>query len=205
MWSCSLILALVMVLSLVSCSKEKGPDSTITAFCNAMKTYDTAAMKNCVVGGSEIEDDFSLSEEMPAGILEHFVKLAGKMSYSITASEVNETTATVTVKFNYSDITPIMTATMGEYLAQAFALAFSGASDETMDTLFETIFAEKSASVEPTTAEKTVIFSCEKTDSGWKISDIPEDALHVLTCNIASAFEGLANLGGSGSSADSEK
>ncbi len=202
----SLMLALIMAFSLVGCgAKEEVPDTVVKAFCEGMKKFDAEAMKTCVVDGSEVNmEDVSLDEETPPEISEYLVKLASEITYNITNSNVEGDAGTVTVQFSHADITPVMTAVMGEYITQAFAMAFAGASDEAMDALFTNLFKEKIESTETITAEKTIEFPCIKTDSGWKISEVPDDVVHVLTCNMATAFEGMDDVDGEESEETSE-
>jgi len=185
----SLCLALVMVLSLAGCGAK--PESAVEDFCKAMQKFDLAAMGECVDGSKEIteEDIASFNEDMPEEIMEYFVTQAKKMTYSVDKAEVGEDTATITVTFSHTDIQPIMLSVLGEYVKQALVSAFSGASEEDMEDLLYSIFAEKVASEEVTTTQTTVAFPCVKTDDGWKISEVSDDVLHILTCNIAAALK----------------
>lgn len=191
----SLVLALVMTLSLASCGAEPKPDGVVTDFCNAMQKFDLVTMSALMDGADEVTEEelAEMEEEIPTEMREYFTTQAGKMTYSITGSEVVEDTATVTVVFKYSDITPIMGVVLGEYIQQAFAMAFTGASDEAMEDLLYSIFNEKVKTVDATTAETTVDFSCVKTEEGWAITEAGEDAMHVLTCNMAAAFDAFSD------------
>ena len=188
----SFILSLAMAISLIGCGAEEGPDVVVKSFCDAMKQYDVTAMLNCTVGGAEEnQEDLSSSDEMPEEFEAYFAELMGTITYTIGEATVAENTATVPVDFTYADISPVMTAVLGEYITQAFALAFAGASDEDMDVLLVSIFNEKKNSIDAGTAEITVNFPCTKTDAEWKISEVPEGVATVLTCNIEAAFAGF--------------
>lgn len=207
----SLALALVLALSLVGCSGSK-PDTVVTTFCTAVQSFDFEGAVACMENGSEdleepydgaeMEEDLA-SEQMMAYLKE----CAAKMTYKIGESKVDDETATVPVSFTYVDAGPVITSVLGEYISQAFGLAFSGADDAQMEALFGNIFAEKTKSVETGTATADVIFNCVKVDGNWKIASFAKDdenaLTNVFTCNIASAFEGLGD--GFEDSADSEE
>ena len=192
------ILALTMVLSLAACGgKAPGPDSIVTKFCDAMKKSDYETMKTCLKTSSEDFDDLESGEtgDEEMDFLLDYVKDKNKeMTYKVESVEENDNQGTVKVTFNYNDMSPVVIAALGEYLQQAFAMIFTDVSEEEMSTLFETIFTEKLQSVETTKAEATVEFKCEKGENGWLISEVPDDALHVMTCNVAKAFEGMGDI-----------
>lgn len=196
-----LLMSLLVCFSLSACGSK--PDPTVTNFCDAMKQYDFNTMKEYVVDGDKnsIEDPFSSSEGMTEQTLNILKECVSKMSYEIESSEVTDKTAKVTVKFNYVDLSPVITDAVSEYMQQAFMMALSGANEETMETLFDNIFNEKYKASETTMITGSVEFECENTDNGWKISKIPDDVVNILSSNMVKAFEGFI---GEGSSENSE-
>lgn len=196
-----LLMSLLVCFSLSACGSK--PDPTVTNFCDAMKQYDFNTMKEYVVDGDKnsIEDPFSSSEGMTEQTLNILKECVSKMSYEIESSEVTDKTAKVTVKFNYVDLSPVITDAVSEYMQQAFMMALSGANEETMETLFDNIFNEKYKASETTMITDSVEFECENTDNGWKISKVPDDVVNILSSNMVKAFEGFI---GEGSSENSE-
>ena len=196
-----LLMSLLVCFSLSACGSK--PDPTVTNFCDAMKQYDFNTMKKYVVDGDKnsIEDPFSSSEGMTEQTLNILKECVSKMSYEIESSEVTDKTAKVTVKFNYVDLSPVITDAVSEYMQQAFMMALSGANEETMETLFDNIFNEKYKASETTMITDSVEFECENTDNGWKISKVPDDVVNILSSNMVKAFEGFI---GEGSSENSE-
>ena len=186
-----LLLSLLVCFSLSACGSK--PDPTITNFCNAMKQYDFNAMKEYVVDGDKdsVEDPFNNSEDITDETLNILKECVSKMTYEIESSEVTDNTAKVTVKFNYVDLSPVITDAVSEYMQQAFMMALSGANEETMATLFENTFIEKYKSSETTMITDSVEFECENTDNGWKISKVPDDVVNILSSNMVDAFEGF--------------
>lgn len=190
-------MSLLVCFSLSACGSK--PDPTVTNFCDAMKQYDFNTMKKYVVDGDKnsIEDPFSSSEGMTEQTLNILKECVSKMSYEIESSEVTDKTAKVTVKFNYVDLSPVITDAVSEYMQQAFMMALSGANEETMETLFDNIFNEKYKASETTMITDSVEFECENTDNGWKISKVPDDVVNILSSNMVKAFEGFIGEGSS--------
>ncbi len=65
---------------------------------------------------------------------------------------------------------------MGEYISQAFGLALAGSSEEQMEEPAINIFEEKFKELEEKDYHETVKLHLEKTDEGWKVSEIDEDS-----------------------------
>ena len=196
----SIVLALSLALSLAGCGESK-PDSTVTNFCNALKTYDFEAISSYMENSNALSapnlGDLAEEDLGSEKLMTYLKENAEKMTYSLGETQINGDTATVPVSFTYIDASGVMTAALGEYLSQAFVLAFGGAGEEQLAELFESIFTEKAASIKPDTSTVKVSFTCVKVDDGWKIADFSNtDSTvldNILTCNIASAFDDFGN------------
>lgn len=195
----SLALALLLALSLVGCSGSK-PDTVVTTFCGAIQAFDFEKAATCMENGSEdLEDpydDGEMEEDLSSEqVMTYLKECASKMTYKIGESKVDGERAAVPVSFTYVDAGPVITSALGEYITQAFALAFSGADDAQMEELFSNIFMEKAESMETGTASADVTFNCVKVNGDWKIAAFTDGAeeviTNILTSNIASAFEGF--------------
>ena len=135
----SLALALLLALSLVGCSGSK-PDTVVTTFCSAVQAFDFEKAATCMENGSEdLEDPYDdaemekdLSSEQ---VMTYLKECASKMTYKIGESKVDGESAMVPVSFTYVDAGPVITSALGEYITQAFAMAFSGADDAQMEEL----------------------------------------------------------------------
>lgn len=193
----ALVLALVLALSLVACGgKEPGPEKVVGDFCSAMKQFDYDAMGACLASEEDIQEEIENEEdEMTAMFMDRMKAWAGQMTYEVGTPEIDGDAANVEVKFQFTDASPIFSAVLGEYFQQAIGLAISGASEEEMTQLFEKILTEQLDTASTTTAEDTVTFPCVKTEDGWKIGEVPDTAINILTSNITKAFEGLEDLG----------
>jgi len=140
-----------------------------------------------------------LTDEISVQLFEYMKSENTKMTYTIDKSAVDGDRGTVDVTYRYSDASPIVEATMGEYLSRAMTLAFGGASEDEMGELFMKLFMENAKTVSPVQAESTVTFSCVKAGSTWEIEDVPDEVTNILTCNMVNSFDSLGDsLGGAG-------
>ena len=197
----SLALVLLLALPLAGCSGSK-PDTVVTTFCSAVQAFDFEKAATCMENGSEdLEDpydDAEMEEDLSSEqVMTYLKECASKMTYKIGESKVDGESATVPVSFTYVDAGPVITSALGEYITQAFAMAFSGADDAQMEELFGNIFMEKTKSVEAGSATADVTFNCVKVDGDWKITSFSEEdeeaITNILTSNIAGAFEGFGD------------
>lgn len=206
----SFALALLLALSLTGCSGSK-PDTVVKTFCGALQSFDFEKAAACMANGSEAledpYDDPKMEEDLSnEQVMTYLKECASKMTYKIGEVKVDGENASVSVSFTYVDASPVITSALGEYITQAFALAFSGADDAQMEELFSNIFMEKTESVEAGTAAADVTFNCVKEDGDWKITAFTDEAeevlTNILTSNIVSAFEGFGESFGDEDSAE---
>lgn len=197
----AVILTTALLLSLTGCGASSKPEDVVSTYCNAMKAFDTEAASKCLVSGEPDFDDVLTSEEDGANladerIIKYFETNAAKMTYEVGTATVEGDTATVPVSFTYVDASSVMSAALGEYITQAFALAFSGADEATMEELFATIFLEKAEAAELGELTTDVVFQCEKVDDTWKITTPTDDDASVLSAvisgNITSVLESMS-------------
>ena len=176
-----------MCFSICSCGGEK-PDGVVSAYCDAMKEYDHVKMMEYVVTDKEISEDDT--DAMTNKVIDCFKPFVAQMEYTIEETVIEEDTATVTVKFDYPDIAPVMPEVIQDFFGKALALAFSGASEEETNEVFVTILGEKLTNFEAEMTSETVQFNCCKTDEGWMIAEIPEIE-NILSCNMNAGYEGM--------------
>lgn len=208
------LLAVIMLVSLVGCGAASKAEPTVTKFCDALKTFDMETASSCFVSGdSDIENPYTegKAEEQDiftAQTIEYLTNCAKEMTYVLGETVTEDDKAVIPVTFTYVDASPVISAALGDYITQAFALAFSGADDSVMENLFGTIFMEKTESVSTGTATATVEFVCIKQDNEWKIQELSDDAQYeisnIISCNIAKAMESFGNEFSDDSSGNSE-
>ena len=197
------LLCLLIVTVLCACGASAKPDSVVKTFSEAMKKTDLEGMANTVQGNAYDTSVLELTDEISVQLFEYMRSENTKMTYTIDKSAVDGDRGTVDVTYRYSDASPIVEATMGEYLSRAMTLAFGGASEDEMGELFMKLFMENAKTVSPVQAESTVTFSCVKAGSTWEIEDVPDEVTNILTCNMVNSFDSLRDslgdsLGGAG-------
>ncbi len=188
------MLPIVMIMSLIitGCGLNSKPDSIVKKYCDAMKTLDLETMSKCTANGTNDDLKELFEEEEDYNVLTEYLKEnAAKMKYSITDTQVDGDKGTVKVKFTYLDASPMLASVFGEYITQAFGLAFSGASEDAISDLFTNIFNEKKESMTLSTTETEVTFTCVKKDKEWLIEDASDELLSVVMCNMNKTFESM--------------
>lgn len=199
----ALMLALIMTLSLVACGSNSSPEPTVTKFCDALKAFDMETASACFVStDNAVEDPYAEGNEEALDIfteqaIEYLKSRAKEMTYVIGESTIDGDKATVPVTFTYVDASPVISAALADYMTQAFALAFSGADDSILETLFGTIFIEKTESVSTATTTSTIEFECIKQENEWKIQSLTDSAQYeitnIMSCNLSKAFDAFAD------------
>ena len=186
----SILCTLSLLLVFSSCGVKQKPDAMVAKFCDSLKNFDVKTMTTYI---ADNDGDLSNMEqdELNADIYTVLKEKAAEITYEIGETVINEDTAEVTVKFTYSDVSNAVPLAAGEYLSQALGLALTGADEETLVKLFEGILVEKIRSITPATAESTIQISCVMTEEGWKIKELPDEFINVMTSNILKGLEGF--------------
>lgn len=198
---CGLILAAVMTLSLAACGPQGKPEDVVTSFCEAVKNFDSEGAAACFADGAVAPDlsidPSDLGEEMGSEEIVQYLKdCVGKMTYTVNEAQIDGDTATVSVNITYTDITPVVTETMQDYIAKAFEMAMSSEEqpdEAAVQKLFTDTLMAKAESVQTDTAAVDVTFDCEVVDGEWKLSQLSDEALNgvfdVLSSNFVTAVE----------------
>ena len=187
------MMALAIALTLVGCSGGAKPEGTVKTFCDGMKTLDIKKLQSCMVSAEELDTSDLQTEDMPDDFLKYMKQWASKMTYKVKDSKVEGDKATVTVDFQYTDASDVVAAMLQDYLAKVIAAAFSGNeySEEELSKMMveclETAAKEKDLKQTDTTVE----FKLVKKDSDWKIDEVPEEALNIMTSNMLGALEDM--------------
>lgn len=181
------LLILIMCFFVCSCGGDK-PDGTVLAFCDAMKEFDYVEMMKYVVSDKDDADDNTNAETNK--VVECLKPYAAQTRYVIEKSVIDGDAATVTVKFDYPDIAPIIPEVMPDFFVQALPLSFEGASEEKMIEIFGTVLQEKLDGFKADMTSGTVEFKCCKTEDGWMIAEMPE-ITDILICNMNKGYENM--------------
>ena len=197
---CSLLLILALVLSFSACSTPS-PTEVTTAFLQAVKEQNTEDMADLYAEGSwslseeageeaDLEEDDELSQYF---VDEVFPKLL-EFDYEVLEEKIDGEKAAVDVKITTYNLGDTFTAFVGEYLTQAFALAFSDADEDAITALGTSLFKEKAAVMEKTYTE-TVSIPLSQVDGAWVVDEIDEESplINALTGGLIDALDTLEN------------
>src|SRR5699024_2501075 len=121
--------------------------------------------------------------------LDYIKSNAKKITYEIKESKIDGDNATVAVDFKYVNGGPLLKATFGEYMKEAFASAFTGKelTDEENSEIFISAMEAQSEKMEETFTEKTLNIECVKIEDNWYIDDPSDELLDVIMSGILSA------------------
>ena len=200
----SVLTAAVLLLCLCACGaapEVPKPEDTVVTFSEGMKDFDFEKMQGSLFSSeeniqSEISDLESRSE-LAAMFTGKIREWAGEQSYEIVRSETNGETATVEAKYSYVDSSPIVNAFFTEYVTRALALAMQNATEEEIEAVAAEILSDKIQTGETGTTERTVTYTLKMENGAWKIINLPDDVMHIMTADFVSALEQVASaLGG---------
>lgn len=187
------ILIIALLLSLFGCgAKEASADDTVVRFSDAMKTFDLKTMGGCVANGEDVSDLNVESDETFGALVDYFKQWAGSLQYSVVSSEENGDHGTVVVEYTYTDASAVFSDAMADYFTQGMALSLNGASDEEISDLLTTLLVEKAKTAQLGTKQATVNYPMIKADGVWKIEELPEGAMHVVTSDLLRAAAAMA-------------
>lgn len=197
----AIVIAVCLAVSLSLCGCG-GPTPTETAdtFLTAVKAGDVDTIKTVYAGDTfdvlaTLEDEDESSDAGSAVDEDYFDKvLMPKLldfDYELSNEKIDGEKAGVDVKITTYDIGSAFTAFMSDYLTQAFTLAFSGASDEEMEKLANTIFESKINELEEKTYSETVSLDLVKDGDTWKVAPIDDDSdfMNALCGNMIKALD----------------
>ena len=198
----SMITVIIMLLCLTACG-GLSPTETVDTFLTAVKEQDAETIKTVYAEDEfsviESEDDAAGDDEVLLGELEE--ALMAKVldfEYTVSNEQVTDGKATVDVTFKTYNIGNAISSWMSEYISQAFALAFSGASDEQLETLAESIFTTKLEATTEKNFEKTVTVTLTEVDGIWIIDDFDEDGdfMNAITGGTVDAVNNINEIYG---------
>ena len=196
----SVLLAITLAITSFSGCMGNKPENIVDKFCASMIAFDEEAASQYTIDGKIDVNISYLESTTDDGIniepITNYIKEnASKITYEIGEVTTESDSAVVPVQFTFVDASPIMIATVGDYISQALLLTLSGADEATIEALIVTIFDEKVDTVDTTETTANINFECEKVDGDWKIaplSDEDQETLTaVLTCNITNAAESV--------------
>lgn len=197
---CGLLLILTLILSFSACSTPS-PTEVTTAFLQAVKEQNTEDMADLYAEGSwslseeaseeaDLEDQDELNKYFTDEV---FPKLL-EFDYEVLKEKIDGEKATVDVKITTYNLGDTFTVFVGEYLAQALALAFSDVEEAAVESLGTKLFKEKAGNMEKTYT-KTLSIPLSQVDGAWIVDEIDEDSpfINALTGGLVDAAKELEN------------
>lgn len=188
----SLLCAAALLFTLAGCSSKDQPDAVVTEFCDSMKAFDIEGMRDCLIIRGNDPITFK-DKEVPSDIYKILKKNAASITYSLgeTTEGSDDNKRIVPVSFTFPDISDAVSVALKEYISQALSMAFSGERENIDEDLFTRILVEKLDTIEPSTSELTVRFTCIRSDDDWKILDIGDSVINIIIGNMLDGLETL--------------
>ena len=197
----AILLVLLLAVGLVGCGGES-PEQAVKSAFDAIKKSDSTTASKYInydellkAGESSEEKSTSESDEqagkMAKSILKHF-------DYKIISSSQDGDSATVKAEITNIDMKTIM----ADFISEAFALAFSGLDEETMDLQMKNKFDELIDRPDNKTVTKAVDIKLTKGGNSWKI-DMSNETTDAIFGGMLSAAEDLNSSFGGTSDSDS--
>ncbi|MCR4632826.1 MAG: DUF5105 domain-containing protein [Erysipelotrichaceae bacterium] len=178
----NILLVLILLLVISGCSTKK-PSSIVDEYMKGLQDNIT----------SILNEDAEIAEGDET-LYNAFIDAMKQFEYEIVDETVDGDTAVVNVKIKTYSLGLSFANAFTEYLSQAISLAFSGASEEAIQSLMYQIWAEKIAEeVEKGKLyTETVPIELEKVDKNWKIkNDKDENLINALTGNLRNIIESM--------------
>lgn len=173
-----------MVMTFCACGSQS-PTDVADTFLAAIKAQDSDAIKSVyadgaldLLGETEEESEEVLGDDFSDELEQELINKILEFDYEISNEQINGDTATVDVAISTYDFGSAMAEFASEYITQGLVLAFSGASDDEMNELANTLFEEQLEKAEKDYTGTTTL-SLTKTDDGWTVDEIDEGGVFV--------------------------
>lgn len=171
------------------------PEKTVETFLAGMQKMDFDGM-SAQLQSNDLSalDDADIRDE---AYTEFFQGINQKMSYKITKNifNIQNGTASITVRIKYIDGSDIYKETITEFLRQIVSTAFSGeqlTEEETQQKL-AAILKEKAGTVEDKFMEADVTYPVIKTNNGWKIVSLDDETVKIMSANFKNVQDEINN------------
>lgn len=192
--SAIMITLLAFVFCACGSASEATPSDVAGDFLEAVKAQDTTAIEKVYAGEGFDMTKSTDTSDLPEGLAEQLTEKMFGFDYEIGEEAIDGESATVEVTIKTYDIGDAFEDFMGEYVSQALDLAMSGADEEKLTEVAMEIFAEKFDELSDKDYSATVKLPLEKTEDGWKVSQIDDDSdfLNALTGGMLDAVKKIS-------------
>lgn len=197
----SFLIIIAISLSVFGCSITAKPDSTVSDYIEAAKTFDLEKMAS-KTNPSTISDSENISDlikneddQFVKYFMEYFKSNAAKITYKIKDTKIDNSTAVVTVDCKYVDGGPVIMATFAEVFIQMIPLAFSGVemTEEQTGQMFVSEMIKQQEKIPESFLEKTIEVKCIKVDNKWYIDEPNDELSNVILSNFVSVGKAFAD------------
>ena len=195
----ALLTAILLLVMMFCACGAPSPTKTVDTFLTAIKDQNSETIASVYENGSFdllensndgtngfIEDEFS--EELQNAIMEKVLSF----DYELFDEKINGDTATVKVTMSTYNLGAAMDEFMEQYITQALQMAFSGASDEDIEELANTLFAEQIEKAEKYYSG-TAVIDLTKDDDGWKVDGL-DDTGEFMNILLGGLIDSLDNI-----------
>ena len=154
----ALLLVLLLVFSAAACGKTPAPSKVLDEILKEIKKTDYTKE-------AELAE---IMEALGAENTKEFVSLFTDFDYEILDEEINDDTATVTVKITTYNFGQMFIEAVQEYILQVFSIAFSNPdiTEEELVEILQDIFTDKISKMEKNFTQ-TIDVGFTLTDEGW--------------------------------------
>jgi hypothetical protein len=194
----AMLTLLIMTFSLYACGGPS-PTETVTTFLNGIKAQDNEAIHS-VYSDDEFNfageldlDDEDTGAELSKVFTEQLLPLITSFEYTLSNEVIDGDHATVDVTIKTYNFGNAFSSFFTNYLTQAFAMAFSDATEEDMDKLGANLLSTELNNLTEMNTEKTATVHLSAIDDGWVIDEFEEEDpfYDALTGGMVSTMETL--------------
>jgi len=208
------IFSVMLMISLTACQSTANPENTVNGYFEAAKLSD-AAKANTFINPKNVSSEGTSSgtssgnkeeTDILNSVTDYINSNNKKVTYSIKNEDDKENSAIVTVDCKFVDASAILKDAMADYVAQAFAKAFTSSQnpDDSAKEITKLVI-DKTKTAKETFIEKTIKVNCVKINGKWYIDKEDDDLRNVFDSNLVSAGKDISSaFGESGSSSSSE-
>ena len=195
-------MAMALAFALAGCSMGPSPTEVTKGALDALKAQDHETLQTYIAGTPEefgvdtLATGFAGVEgesqtEAQKAFAEKFNAVAADFEYEMGKETIDGDKATVEVTITSHDMAAVVPDAMEEYLTEAFAMAFDGASEEEMSDLFMQIFAKKLDPDAEKTHVATTTFNLSKVDGEWKLDKLSDDSADCILGGLLSTMNSI--------------
>lgn len=179
-----LALAALMAMMMAGCGKKEAtPSQTADRFLKALKTQDQETLKKVYANGSvdlkkelKGEKDDSSADEIDDKTVKLLIDKLLDYDYQISDEKIDGDKATVKVKITTYSFGDSFQGFVKDYMNQGMSLAISGASNDKLSNLANTLLQKHLKKLTKKDYEKTVTLSLKKKDGRWIVRELDEDS-----------------------------